>query len=825
MAPQLDHELGKLAVAKGLATESEVVDCLRAGRQAAVPMNLAQVMLLRGLTTQEQVNQMLQQMGEGADYPPATATRIGANTSFARYQVLSELGRGGMGAVYKARDPLLDRIVALKILSDRFIASDEDVHRFQRESKLAARLRHVNLVQIFEAGIHQGTPYFTMEYIEGQTLDEVLIDEMACAARPDGKPRLSVEDKVRILIKVAEAVHLVHRAGIIHRDVKPGNIIIDAFNEPHVMDFGLAREIHSRTMLTSTGTAMGTPYYMPPEQASGDVHHLDARADVYALGAVLYHALTLKLPFMEATAAAVLRRVIDDDPVAPRQIDPSIDRALECIVIKAMSKDRADRYMSAGEFARDLERYLAGQPVAARRPSIVRRARRWMRRHPAPATAVGVAGALIAVFAMYLFYRPGRLTLETTPAGAEAFIDGRRVGLTPIDVRLTRGRHAVRASLAGHRDLTFEVEIGGGRSELRRERLEQRLGRVTLESEPTPAEVRLDGPKRVTLQTPVETLTLPAGKYRMEVFRPQHELASLTIEVGDRADGVRKVTLREAERWKFRALDGIWRAPALADLNRDGVVDVIVVARDGRAHALSGKDGKPLWVHESRAANPTDVVVHEGDVLFGVGTTGFVCLRGSDGAVKYFVKTGNRTFVAPAPGGDVVSATWDGVVTRWSGSALAGLKPEKHWSVDLGARIEGIRGIDSMWFVRGEQGRGWLVPDGGAAKAHGMGATYRVGEDGVVSGDGWKFRADQAVRSAPLEVDVDGDGAREVAFGADDQRLYVLDARTGALRWYFNAGGNVAAPVAAVDVTGDGLPEIVFATTEGVVRAVGVASR
>jgi len=827
MSVQLDTELGRLAVARGVASAEEVQDCLRVGRQAAVPMNLAQVMMQRGLVTQRQVSKLLEAIGAGADYAPAATTRIGCGATFGRYHIIAEIGRGGMGAVYKAVDPELDRTVALKILSDRLIASDEDIHRFQRESKLAARLRHPHLVQIYEAGVHlEGTPFFTMEFVEGQTLDQILIDEMACAVRPDWEPALTRDDKLRVMVKTAEAAHHVHRAGIIHRDIKPGNIIVDPLKEPHLTDFGLAREIRSHTMLTHTGTAMGTPYYMAPEQAAGDVHHLDARTDVYALGAVLYHALTLKLPFMEATAAAVLRKVIDEDPIAPRTIDPTIPPALERIVQKAMAKDPRERYVSAGEFARDLERYLLGQPVGARGPTIVAKVRRWVRRHPAPASAIVVAAALLTVFTSYLFFRPGRLSVETTPGGAEAFIDERPVGPTPIDLSLSRGRHEVRVSKVGYRDLRFIVDIGGGRSEVRKERLEQRLGRVTIESDPSPAEVRLDGVKRVTLHTPVETLTLPSGAYRVEVFRPQYELAALAMEVGDRTDASRRVALREALRWQFRALDGIWRAPAVVDVNGDGVKDVIVAARDGRVYALSGRDGHALWTHESRSPNPTEVVAAGEDLLLGVGASGFLCIRASDGAARYFVRTGQRTLVAPAPDGDVVTATWDGAMTRWDGKALAALKPVKRWSTPLGARPEQIRRRESGWDVRLENGRCVALDGAGSVSPVEWPQTYAVSEDGTIeSRAGWKFRADQAVRAMPVEGDVDGDGVTDAVFGSDDHRVYVLEAGTGRFRWYYQAGNNVAAPVALADLTGDGVPEVVFATTDGVVRAVSVASR
>jgi outer membrane protein assembly factor BamB len=302
----------------------------------------------------------------------------------------------------------------------------------------------------------------------------------------------------------------------------------------------------------------------------------------------------------------------------------------------------------------------------------------------------------------------------------------------------------------------------------------------------------------------------------VEVFRPQHELSSFSLEVGDRTDVARKVVLREALRWQFRALDGVWRVPVVEGGR------VIVAARDGRVYALSGREGRVLWTQETRAPNPTDLAVAGEDVLLGVGASGFICLRLSDGAARYFVKTGTRTFVAPGPDGDVMTASLDGVVTRWDGKALAALRPQKKWSVDLRRRTTGLT---REWIVRHEDGSATRMGEDGHPFEEKPALAYLVGEDGTVTGAGWKFRADQAVRSAPVEADVDGDGAPDVVFGSDDHRVYVLDARTGRFRWHYQAGNNVAAPVAVADLTGDGLPEIIFATTDGVVRAVSVASR
>ncbi len=898
----VDHALGRLVSARGLLTEDEVRDCLREAKQSPTPRNLAQMMVEKGKATPQQVEALLKEVGAADGQPAAPSIRLGPNMVFGKYQILSELGRGGMGAVYKACDTALDRIVALKILSDRLVATEEDVHRFQRESKLAARLNHPHLVPVFEADIFNGVPFFTMEYIEGETLDSFLADALACEFRPDWQPRIGRDEIVRIMIKVAEAVHVAHRAGIIHRDLKPANIIIDAQNEPHVMDFGLAKEVNSMTWLTSTGVAMGTPYYMPPEQARGEVRDLDVRADVYALGAVLYHSLTLKLPFGDASGAAVLRKVIDEDPVRPRVIDATIDRKVEKIVLKAMAKERKDRYPTAGDFARDLERFLNGQPIAARGPSMLQMVKRWIQKNPAWAGSIGVASLLLAVFASYLFLRPGRITIETVPAGADVFIDGASIAeKTPLkEYSLRNGRHQVRISKPGWREETLTIDLAAGGREVRPLKLEQRQGTLTLMSTPTDVEVRLSGPKRLSTRTPIEEITFPEGRYRIEAFQDGFQLGVIWMDVRDRAEVVKKFALLPAQRWTARTSAAIGRRIAMADLDRDGVVDAVVASEDGKLRAYSGKTGAPLWQHDTKYAGPTEPVFIDVDgdgvldILFGLGTNGFQCLR-SDGTPRYNVRLPDRTFVSPASvdvnkdgAPDLVTASWDGQVSCFSGKALLALKADRLWAKPAGGRVVGapmvaddqvtvvtdrrvvvyalatgaeLRSIalpfvPTSWRVGGghiivgcadklatlrlsDGGLAWTTPMKTPVTSIGAPAeilSKRVvvigTEDGAVlalelatGAELWMSRVDPGVRSAPVIVDLDGDGAVDVVLGCDSSRLCVLDGRTGVQRWGIATAGKVQAEVTIADVTGDGIPEIIYGTKDGAIGAVSLSSR
>ncbi len=276
------------------------------------------------------------------------------------YEILEELGRGGMGIVYKARQRSLDRTVALKILRLGGAASTVDVARFRSEAQAAARLDHPNIVPVYEVGETRGQLYFTMRFVAGETL----------AARLARGP-LESREAAELVSSVANAIQYAHEQGIYHRDLKPSNILIDPDGIPHVTDFGLAKEIEGDGDLTETGAVLGTPSYMSPEQATGASDRIDATTDVYGLGSVLYHALTGRPPFQAATPVTTILAVIEQDPPPPRVLQPSIDRDLELVVLKCLQKPQDLRYESARELAHDLRAYRDGDSVSARSTSIV----------------------------------------------------------------------------------------------------------------------------------------------------------------------------------------------------------------------------------------------------------------------------------------------------------------------------------------------------------------------------------------------------------------------------------------------------------------------
>jgi serine/threonine protein kinase len=285
------------------------------------------------------------------------------------YDILAEINRGGMGIVYKAYDPNLRRNVAIKVLLAGEGASEEDIKRFQREAQATARLQHSNIVPIYAVGTHEGKPYFVMDFIEGKTAKQ-LKDEGLMA------PRLALS----IIEGVAEALHHAHLNGVVHRDIKPGNIIVDKFGRAQLMDFGLARRIDEDLDITQAGTTMGTPSYMSPEQAEGKLSEVDGQSDVYSAGACLYEFLTGRPPFDGATVMSVLRQVVDETPVPCRQINPKIHRDVETICMKCLEHDKINRYGNAKFFADDIRRFNAGEAILARPlpllPSLLRKAKR-----------------------------------------------------------------------------------------------------------------------------------------------------------------------------------------------------------------------------------------------------------------------------------------------------------------------------------------------------------------------------------------------------------------------------------------------------------------
>jgi serine/threonine protein kinase len=305
------------------------------------------------------------------------------------YELLERIGQGWMGIVYRARRTSLDRIVALKVLPHEAPATKEQVLRSRAEAAAAGSLQHPNVVAIHEVGLCEDQHSLVMDFAERQTLAQVI-----------SHTRFQVEDcrrAVRYIQETADAVHYAHERGILHRDLKPSNVLIDAMDEPRITDFGLAKRLESASNLTVSGQVLGSPQYMPPEQAAGRQRQVGRRSDIHALGATLYHLLTGRPPFTGETLADLQPQVTNDEPLRLRQLNPAIPSDLETICLKCLEKEMRRRYPTALALAEELGRFLRGEPIGARPPGATGEAWRWCRRKPQVATSVATAMLVAAI--------------------------------------------------------------------------------------------------------------------------------------------------------------------------------------------------------------------------------------------------------------------------------------------------------------------------------------------------------------------------------------------------------------------------------------------
>jgi TolB-like protein len=327
--------------------------------------------------------------GEG-NCAPAPHTKIVAHAAkmlgeLGDYELLEEIGRGGQGVVFRARQKSLNRTVALKVIGLGQWATKAHLKRFRLEAEAAASLEHPCIVPIYEVGERGGACYFSMGLVEGGQLDAV--------AKREPMP---IRHAAELIAKLARTVHYAHERGILHRDIKPGNILVDAKGEPHLTDFGLARLVETESTVTRTMEVLGTPSYMAPEQAVGNNARVTSATDIYGLGAVLYQLLTGHPPFAGGTTFETVRLVLDTEPRQPRLLNPKVDRDLATICLKCLEKDPQRRYSSALALAEDLERWLKHEPIRARRTGLFTRGRKWVRRNPTTAVMVASLVALAA---------------------------------------------------------------------------------------------------------------------------------------------------------------------------------------------------------------------------------------------------------------------------------------------------------------------------------------------------------------------------------------------------------------------------------------------
>jgi TRAP transporter TAXI family solute receptor len=371
----------------------EVLDTAALVEFMAGPTNVEdEVDNQRDLGNQEEIDYQEEVDGEAATLPPNRGqdiTRTVPESSesdfgamepceFGDYELLEIIGRGGMGVVYKARQIKMDRIVAVKMIRSGRLASAEDVQRFYTEAQAAGKIDHPNIVTIYEVSQIEGHHFFSMDFVEGQDLAALL-----------KKGLLEPKRTARYLRDVARAIHAAHEAGILHRDMKPANVLIDLDDRVLITDFGLAKQIDQNEGLTETGATMGTPNYMPPEQATGDVHNFSPRTDVYSIGAILFVMLTGRTPFHSESIAQTIFNVIHTEPPTPRSINKNANIVLETICLKCLAKESGNRYNSAADLADDLDRFLNDQPILAKPITPLKKYWNWVSHVPLVAALIG----------------------------------------------------------------------------------------------------------------------------------------------------------------------------------------------------------------------------------------------------------------------------------------------------------------------------------------------------------------------------------------------------------------------------------------------------
>ena len=366
--------------------------------------------------------------------------------SFGDYELLEEIARGGMGVVYRARQSSLGRIVALKMILAGPFASKQIIQRFRGEVAAAALLQHPNIVAIHDVGLHDGQHYFSMDYIEGQNLSQLV------GTRP-----LPPAKAARYVKLIAEAIHYAHQQGILHRDLKPSNVLVDASDQPRITDFGLAKRLEGDSSITGTGQMLGSPNFMPPEQASSQRGKVGRSSDVYGLGAILYHLLTARPPFQAESFESVIHQLLNAEPVSPRLLNSSVPPDLETICVKCLQKEPSSRYQSAQELADELGRFLRHEPIQARPVTPAERVWRWCRRKPAIASLSAATILLLLAVAIGSPIAALRINRERQQAEENLYaadMHGAGTALDDGDLGLARDLLEAHRPRAGQTDQT-----------------------------------------------------------------------------------------------------------------------------------------------------------------------------------------------------------------------------------------------------------------------------------------------------------------------------------------------------------------------------------